>query len=176
MARYKVPGVTICDTAKIFGIERIEFGKEAYIDHYAIIYANQRMKIGKNVYIASFSFISGAMEIEIGDYVGIFQGCRIYAGTEDLKEWGFGNPTIPDEFRNAKRAPVTIGRFATIGANSVVLPGVTIGEGVSIGANSVVTRDLQPWSVYIGNKRVGERNKKGLLENYERFLAEKKKS
>ncbi|TAL30341.1 MAG: acyltransferase [Spirochaetes bacterium] len=174
MARYKIPGVTICDSAKIFGIEKIRFGADTYVDHYSIIYANAPMSIGRNVYVASFSFISGAVEVEIGDYAGLFQGCRIYAGAEDLKDWGFGNPTIPDKFRNAKRAPVRIGRFATIGANSVVLPGVSIGEGATVGANSVVTRDLAPWAVYIGNRKVGERNRKGLMENYERYMAEMK--
>jgi acetyltransferase-like isoleucine patch superfamily enzyme len=38
-----------------------------------------------------------------------------------------------------------------IGANSVILDGVTIGTGSVIGAGSVVTRDIQPFSVCVGN-------------------------
>jgi len=44
---------------------------------------------------------------------------------------------------------------------------------VSVGACSVVTRDLEPWGIYIGNRRVAERNRQGVLDNYERFLKEK---
>jgi len=65
-----------------------------------------------------------------------------------------------------------IGKFAVVGANSVVLPGVTIGEGASVGACSVVTRDLDPWGIYIGNKKIGERNKQGVLDNYAQYLKE----
>jgi len=52
---------------------------------------------------------------------------------------------------------------------------VTIGEGAMVGANSVVTRDLEPWGIYVGNKRIAERNKHAVLENYETFLIEEKK-
>jgi galactoside O-acetyltransferase len=48
---------------------------------------------------------------------------------------------------------------------------VVIGEGAMVGANSVVTKDLQPWGIYVGNKKVGERNKEEVLKNYEKFLA-----
>ena len=72
------------------------------------------------------------------------------------------------------RAPITIGRFVVIGANSVVLPGVTIGEGAAIGAGSVVTRDLEPWGVYIGNKKIRERDREGVMKNYERFLEDQR--
>lgn len=57
-----------------------------------------------------------------------------------------------------------------IGGNSVILPGVTIGEGASVGAGSVVTKDLEPWGVYVGNKRIGWRNKEEVLKNYKKFL------
>jgi acetyltransferase-like isoleucine patch superfamily enzyme len=32
-----------------------------------------------------------------------------------------------------------------------IVPGVTIGEGTIVGAGSVVTRDLEPFSVAVGN-------------------------
>jgi galactoside O-acetyltransferase len=52
----------------------------------------------------------------------------------------------------------------------VVLPGVTIGEGTTVGAGSVVTKDLEPWGVYINNRRLKERNRAAVLENYKNFL------
>lgn len=170
---HKIPGVEIIQPSRISGIRNIEFGRNVVIDSYTFIYASRKMKIGSNVHIASFVFLSGADTIEIGDFVGIFQGSKVYAGTDDFKDWGFGNITIEEKYRNPYRAPVSIGRFAVIGANSVILPGVTIGEGASVGACSVVTRNLEPWGIYIGNRKVGERNRQGVMENYEKYLKEK---
>ncbi len=38
-------------------------------------------------------------------------------------------------------------------------PGVTIGEGTVVGSGSIVTRDLEPWGVYMGSpaRRVKDR-------------------
>ena len=42
-------------------------------------------------------------------------------------------------------------RGASIGANSVVIPGVTIGENALVGAGSVVTKDVPDNAVVAGN-------------------------
>ena len=52
----------------------------------------------------------------------------------------------------------------------MILPGVNIGEGAMVGANSTITKDLEPWGIYVGNKKISERNKEEVLKNYERFL------
>jgi len=162
--------IKIYNPVKIVGSKKIDFGKDIIIDCFSYIYADKPMKIGDNTHIGSFSFICGGDVIEIGDFVGIGQGVKIYASTEDLSEWGFGNATVAEKHRNTYRAPVHIEKFAVIGANSVILPGVTIGEGAAVGACSVVSRDLEPWGIYIGNKKIGERKKKEVLENYKEFL------
>lgn len=90
-------------------------------------------------------------------------------GTDDFKEWGFGNSTINNAFRNVQMKKIHIGKFCVIGGNSVILPGVTIGEGATVGAGSVVTKDLKPWGIYVGNKRIGWRDKEKVLNNYEKF-------
>ncbi len=127
------------------------------------------MKLGNYVHIACFTSITGGDTFIIEDFSAISQGCRILTGTDDFKGWGFGNSTIPEEYRNTTRAPIKIGKFCIIGANSVVLPGVKIGDGSVVGASSVVTKDLDPWGVYIGNKRIDDRKKAEVLKNYERF-------
>ncbi|HOO71331.1 MAG TPA: acyltransferase [Spirochaetota bacterium] len=170
--RKKIRGVRIYRPVKISGINNIEFGNNIIIDSFCYIYANKQMKIGNNVHLASFVFINGADILEIGDFAGIFQGVKIYTSNDDFKGCGFGNPTIDDKYRNTYRAPIIIGRFSVIGANSVVLPGVTIGEGASVGACSVVTRNLDPWGIYIGNEKVGERNRDAVLQNYKKYLEE----
>ena len=171
MDKYKIPYVKTFEYTKIIGLENIEFGKYVIIDDFVLIYAKEKIKIGNYVHIANFSSITGGNELTIGNYAAISQGCRILTATDDFKEWGFGNSTISNKFRNITSSSITIGDYCIVGANSVVLPGVNIGEGATVGANSVITKDLEPWGIYIGNKKVGTRNKEGVLKNYEKFLA-----
>lgn len=172
MNRYNIPGVKTFEFSQILGIENIEFGKNIIIDDFAFIYATTPMKIGNYVHIACFASVVGGAELILEDFVAISHGARILTGTDDFKDWGFGNSTVPLKYRNVTRKPIRIGRFCIVGANSVILPGVTIGEGAMVGANSVVTKDLEPWGIYVGNKRISERDKEGVLQNYEIFLKE----
>ncbi|MBF0553516.1 MAG: acyltransferase [Nitrospirae bacterium] len=172
MAKLNIDGVTTFEYTKVIGIENIEFGKNIIIDDFVLIYAKGKVKIGNNVHIASFTTITGGEYLEIGDFVAISSGSRVFTGSDDFKDHGFGNSTIAEKYRNVRRSPVIIYRFCIIGANSVILPGVTIEEGVTVGAGSVVTRDLKEWGIYIGNKRVGERDKAGVLRNYEQYLSD----
>lgn len=170
MDKYLIPGVKTFEFTKIIGLKNIEFGKYVIIDDFVLIYAKEKMKIGNFVHIANFTSISGSEQLIVGDFAAISQGCRILTATDDFQEWGFGNSTVSDGFRNVKSLPIEIGKFCIVGANSVVLPGVMIGEGATVGANSVVTKNLEPWGIYIGNKKIGERNKEEVLKNYEKFL------
>lgn len=170
MDKYNIPGVKTFEFTKIIGINEITFGHDIIIDDFVLIYATAPVIIGNHVHIASFASITGGAELTVGDYSAISQGCRILTGTDDFLDWGFGNSTVPDEFRNVSRKPVHVGKFVILGANSVICPGVTIGEGATVGANSVVTRDLEPWTVYIGNKKHADRNKEAVLKNYQQFL------
>ena len=172
MSRYDIAGVKTFEFTKIVGLEQIEFGRNVIIDDFTFIYATAPIKIGNYVHIGCFTSISGGAELFIDDFTAISQGCNILTGSDDFVDWGFGNSTIDEKYRNTKRKPVKIGKFCIIGANSVVLPGVTIGEGASVGGGSVVTYDLEPWNVYIGNRKLKPRNKTGVLKNYQKFLEE----
>ena len=151
MEKYTIPDVKTFEYTKIIGIENVDFGKYVIIDDFVLIYAKEKMSIGNHVHIASFTSIMGDNRLSIGNYAAISQGCRKY--------------------RNVKSAPIVIGDYCIIGANSVVLPGVTIGEGATIGANSVVTKSLEPWGVYVNNKKIKIRNKEEVLKNHANYLA-----
>jgi len=174
MSKYNIKGVKSFEFTKIVGLKNIEFGENIIIDDFTLIYATAPIKIGNYVHIASFTSITGGAELLIEDFVAISQGCRILTGTDDFVDWGFGNSTINEKYRNVKRKPIKIGKFCIIGANSVVLPGVSIGEGATVGAGSVVTKDLNPWGVYLDNNKLKDRDKEGVLKNYNKFLKEQK--
>ena len=171
MDKDKIPNVKTFEYTKIIGLENIEFGENIIIDDFAFIYAKGRIKFGSFVHTGIYASITGGDKLTVGDFSAISQGVRILTATDDFKDWGFGNSTIDNQFRNVKSSPISIGKFCIIGANSVILPGVNIPEGAMIGANSVVTKDLEPWGIYVGNKKVGTRNKEEVLKNYEKFLA-----
>ena len=44
-----------------------------------------------------------------------------------------------------------------IGYGALVLSGVTIGQGSIIGARSIVTKNVPPYSIYVGNRVIGKR-------------------
>ncbi|MBD3280602.1 acyltransferase, partial [Candidatus Dojkabacteria bacterium] len=120
----KNKNVKIYEHAQIIGLENIEFGHDIIIDDFVLIYAKNKIEIGNYVHIACHASLTGGELIEIGDFCAISQGCRILTGSDDFVDWGFGNSTIDEKYRNAKRAPIKTGKFSIIGANSVILPGV----------------------------------------------------
>ena len=171
MDKYNIPYVKTFEYTKIIGIDNIQFGKYIIIDDFVLIYAKNKIKFGNYIHISSYSSITGPGELIMEDFSGLSSGVRIVTGSDDFKGQGFGNPAIAEKFRNVKSGNISIGRFAIIGANSVILPDVHMGEGVAVAAGSVVSKDLEAWGIYAGNRRIGERDKKGILENYSSFLA-----
>lgn len=53
------------------------------------------------------------------------------------------------------------------------MPGVRLKEGTSIGANTLVTKDTEPWSIYVGSPARKIKNRsKDLLKLEADFLGE----
>ena len=57
----------------------------------------------------------------------------------------------PDIAGPYAQAVLRIGRFARVGANATLLPGVVIGAGALVGAGAVVTKDVPADTVVVGN-------------------------
>jgi acetyltransferase-like isoleucine patch superfamily enzyme len=44
-----------------------------------------------------------------------------------------------------------IGNNVFIGLNAIIMPGIKVGDGSIVGAGAVVTRDVQPYTIVVGN-------------------------
>jgi galactoside O-acetyltransferase len=169
----------IAATAKLYPWARIihnetnlSIGDHAQIDDFAFVNAGRMCTIGRYVHIASFVSVIGGGEFSIGEFSGLSAGCRIITGTDDYLGPYLTNPTVPHEFTNYRISHVRIGSHVIVGTNAVIFPGVTIGDGVAVGAGVTVRKDLQPWGIYAGEplRRIGERDRNGILEKKRRFL------
>jgi len=144
----------------------IEVGNHVAID--VGVYISTKATIGDYVHIAPYSCIIGGKESELimEHFSGISAGCKILCGSDDYTK-GLMNPQVPIEYRNPKISFVKFEKFSCIGVNCVVMPGVTLAEGSVIGSNSVVTKDTEPWTIYVGSpaKPVKIRDKELILEN-----------
>ncbi len=142
--------VRIYPHARILSPETISIGDSVIIDDFVLLAGGAGTRIGSFVHLASFSSYLGGGSLVLEEYAGVSSGTRIYTGTDDFLGGSLTGPTIPPPWRQPERSFVRIGRFAVVGANCVVLPGVTIGEGCTVGALSLVNRDCEPWTVYAG--------------------------
>ncbi len=172
-SRYKIVGedVRISDQAVIVRPELVEIGNHVAIDMW--VYLSTQAVLGNYIHIApSVSIIGGAAaSLTMEDFTNIGSGGRIVCATDDFMQ-GLISPVVPIEHRTVINKPVTFKRYATLGVNCTVLPGITLGEGCIVGAGSVVTRDTEPWTVYAGSpaKPIKSRDSKRILESAQKLM------
>lgn len=121
---------------------------------FCVVFPN--CKIGENCNICANVLIEN--EVEIGNDVTVKCGVQIWDGItlEDNVMVGSNVTFTNDKFprsknKNWKKLKTRVCRGATIGAGSVILPGLTIGERAFIAAGSVVTRDVPAGELWMGN-------------------------
>jgi serine acetyltransferase len=157
---------------RLVGAPLIRLGQRSQIDESVFLFAGEGIDIGAYVHIAAGAVIFGGGSCRLGDFSGIGSAVRLVTGTEEVQGLGLTNPTVPVEFRMARRGHVEVGAHAVVFTGSIVLPGVTIGEGAVVSAGSIVHHDLKPWGIYAGNPLicVGIRPKERVLELADRVL------
>jgi len=125
-------------------------------NHVAIdkgFYCTTKLVVGDYVHIAPYVVTIGgnSSSVVIKDFAFVASGTKIVAGSESYTKDGLIGPTIPIKYRIVKFSEVVFERFSGCGVNCVIMPGVRLAEGSVVGANSVVTKDTEPWTVYVGN-------------------------
>lgn len=157
--------VTIHDPIVFIAPERAVLKNHIIISEFAHLASGAGLYIGNHIHIATHTSIGGGGVCVLEDFVGFAAGSRIITGTDDIGGEGIPSPTVPAAFRSVKRSFVRCCAHSFIATNVVIHPGVTIGEGTVVGSGSVVTKDLDPWGVYIGNplRRIKDRPRSKVL-------------
>ncbi|HQV56468.1 MAG TPA: WxcM-like domain-containing protein [Ilumatobacteraceae bacterium] len=97
-------------------------------------------------------------DVRIGDRVTVKSGVQLWDGVT-LEDDVFVGPNATftnDPFPRSKRRPEQFDRTiirqgASVGGNSTILPGLTVGRFAMVGAGSVVTRDVPEYAIVMGN-------------------------
>ena len=156
----------MCDFSKFKKV-----GKDVFISDLALIKHPQESFIGNHVAIDNG--VTFSTKVEIGDYVHIapyvctiggknnkvvFEdfsfvaaGTKLVVGSEDYTGEGLVGPTIPAEYRKLVLKDIVFKKYSGCGVNCTVMPGIVFGEGAILGANSLATKDLEPWTIYVGS-------------------------
>ncbi len=145
--------------------EMIKIAETVRIDSFVKIEGGQGVTIGEYVHIASFSHINiGGGTVIIEDYSDLASGAKILGGS-NRPEGKSMSSIAPQEMQVVVRKTTILGKYAFLGVNSIVMPGVTISEGAVIGAGAVVTRDVPDYEIWAGvpAKKIGNRKRFGTL-------------
>lgn len=125
--------------------------------------------IGLRSSIGRYSIINNA---DIGKYCSISWFVTIGAISHPLDRLSTHAFTYRKQFGIADndltfdKSRVIIGNDVWIGCNAIIMPGITVGDGAVIGAGSVVTKNVEPYSIVVGNpaKEIKKRFKKDIID------------
>ena len=153
LSRLKACGedVFISASAEIRRPHLVSVGRHVAID--SGVYITTQAIIGDYIHLSPYITVIGGAKssIIVEDFVTIAAGSRLIAGSDKFLGGGFTSVTVPEQYRDeVEFSTIHIKRFAGIGTNVVIMPGVTIAEGSVIGACSLVTKDTEPWTIYTG--------------------------
>jgi acetyltransferase-like isoleucine patch superfamily enzyme len=125
-------GTVVHDQVNLY---KCKIGRNCKID--AFVYVEEGVVIGDDCKIRPFVFIPTGVTIEDDVFVG--------------PNVSFTNDKYPRVKGEWKLLGTRVKKGASIGANTVILPGVTIGEEALVGAGSVVTENVPSRAIVAGN-------------------------
>ena len=111
----------------------------------------ENCSIGQNCFMAPGSKLGNNCKVQnnISIYCGITCEDNVFLGPSMV----FCNDKIPRSIysKNGIYMKTLVKEGASIGANATILPGITIGKYAFIGAGSVVTKNVPDYAVMVGN-------------------------
>ena len=117
-------------------------GSNVYIN-LGVVFYYPEVSIGNNVYIGMYSTIH---HCDFGNDVMVAEGCHFLSGSA---YHGFSRIDIPMTQQGGRMKRIRIGDDVWIGTNADIMHDV--GDGAIVGASSVVTKEVEPYSIVVGN-------------------------
>lgn len=151
-------------------------GDGSIIDDFC--YFSTQIAIGRCVHIGAQCLVAGGKDrkFTLSDFSGLAAGVKVYCRSDDFVHdlaGIFPDGMDPPAKTHYIEGDVTFGEYATIGANSVVMPDNELPEGVAIGALSYVPQrfKFEPWTVYSGNpiRKLMARDRANVLRQADRI-------
>ncbi len=132
-----------------------KIGRQTKIWHFSHIMS--RAEIGNNCNLGQNVFIGN--DVVLGKNVKIQNNVSVYSGVICEDNVFLGPSMVFTNIKNPRSAVVRNGQYektlvksgASIGANATVICGITIGRFAFIGAGSVVTKDVADYALVVGN-------------------------
>ena len=158
--RFCGEGVRLYPLCKMIRAENAELDNNCQIFDNVFIDAGKRLRIGKYTTLTWGVLIEGGAETYLGDRVFLGPSTKLLTSTYKIQGF-YTVEHLPEGCQETEYGNITIKDDAYLGANCTVMPGITIGEGAVVGSNSLVTKDLEPWGIYVGTpcKKIGQREK-----------------
>ncbi len=126
--------------------------KNARIGHHCIIgektYIAYDVHIGNFVKLNAFVYLPTGVTIE--DKVMISAGC-VFVNDKYPRAFDFASKGPASSAPNEETLETTVREGATLGAGSIVLGGLEIGRFALVGAGSVVTKSVPAYALVVGN-------------------------
>ncbi len=137
--------------------ENVEIGDGTKIWHFSHVQSGARIGkkcvLGQNVYIGN--------NVTIGNFVKIQNNVSIYEGVT-LEDYVFCGPSMVftnvlnprskfPRYSSKSYIKTLVKEGATLGANCTIICGNTIGRFAFVGAGSVVTKDINDFALVVGN-------------------------
>jgi len=138
---------------KLADVQTSKIGENSRIWQFVVILGEAL--IGENCNICAHTYIEN--DVIIGNNVTIKCGVYIWDGItlENNVQVGPNVSFTNDKYPRAKHTfelkRTIVKENASIGAGAVILCGIVIGEHSLIGAGSVVTKDVPPFTLWVGN-------------------------
>lgn len=139
--------------------DRLSLGRGCLVIGQILVGSRGSLQMGDHSYLGPGARIWALDKIFIGSRVFVSHGVNIHDSDSHslsarerherfLEKMQHGKHLVPE---NAKSAAVTIEDDVWIGFNAMILKGVTIGRGAVVGAGSVVTKNVDPFTIVVGN-------------------------